>query len=439
MSSKKQKRSYGTGQIHEKSGSYYGRWRTPDGRMLNRKIGKIRLPGEREGLTGTQAEREFRKMREAEEGAPRAQPGDEIPTVADVSGLLRQRLEIRGASDSYQEGCECVERLHIAPSRVGKSRPADVSTADVESLARALLKKNLAPKSVRNILSYLYSVFELAIKEKWTRENPVRGAEKPGSLSKGSSDDLEFLSVSELEAVFRAIPDETVKREPKATRRGRRGPAPPPPPDVYGPVLRRVILTAGMTGLRRGELLGLRWRDVDWVAQRIRVRKPDRRGVQSTRGKSELSTKRSVPMATRLAQVLDLWSKRTAYKGDDDLVFAHPSTGKALDGPKVSRRFKQACEDAKVHVIKFHNLRHTFGTRMAASNVPMRMLQEFMGHADSKTTQIYVHYAPSEHEVEMVDAAFVEEGPGVADKAKEAETEREQPEQVQHGEGGVEG
>ncbi len=74
-----------------------------------------------------------------------------------------------------------------------------------------------------------------------------------------------------------------------------------------------------------------------------------------------------------------------------DLVFAHPSTGKALDGPKVSKRFKEACGDAKVRVIKFHDLRHTFGTRLAASNVPMRTLQEFMGHADSKTTQIYSH------------------------------------------------
>jgi integrase len=130
-----------------------------------------------------------------------------------------------------------------------------------------------------------------------------------------------------------------------------------------------------------------------------------------------LSTKRSVPMATRLAKDLDLWSKRTAYKGDDDLVFAHPTTGKALDGPKVSKRFKKACNDAKVHVIKFHDLRHTFGTRAAAKNVPMRTLQEWMGHADSKTTQIYVHYQPSVHEVEMVDTAFAVEEPDAEEEA----------------------
>ena len=56
--------------------------------------------------------------------------------------------------------------------------------------------------------------------------------------------------------------------------------------------------------------------------------------------------------------------------------------------------------------VKFHDLRHTFATRLAASGQPMRTIQEFLGHADSKTTQIYAHYAPSEHEVQMVNEAF---------------------------------
>jgi integrase len=53
-----------------------------------------------------------------------------------------------------------------------------------------------------------------------------------------------------------------------------------------------------------------------------------------------------------------------------------------------------------------HDLRHTFATRLAASGQPLRTIQEFLGHADSKTTQIYAHYAPSEREVEMINDAF---------------------------------
>ncbi len=99
---------------------------------------------------------------------------------------------------------------------------------------------------------------------------------------------------------------------------------------------------------------------------------------------------------------------------------AHPQTGNALDRSKVTKRFKEACVDAKVHTIRFHDLRHTFGTRLAASGQPMRMIQEFLGHADSKTTQIYTHYAPSEHEVRIVNEAF----------APKAETEGPEEEQV---------
>ncbi len=65
-----------------------------------------------------------------------------------------------------------------------------------------------------------------------------------------------------------------------------------------------------------------------------------------------------------------------------------------------------------MQVIKFHDLRHTFATRLAASGQPLRLIQEFMGHADSETTQIYSHYAPSEHEVEVVNEAFAPDPTG---------------------------
>lgn len=66
------KRAYGTGHLYEKSGAYYGRWRTLDGRQLNRKVGRIRRPGESDGLTRPQAERELRRLQDAEERAPQA-------------------------------------------------------------------------------------------------------------------------------------------------------------------------------------------------------------------------------------------------------------------------------------------------------------------------------------------------------------------------------
>jgi integrase len=111
-------------------------------------------------------------------------------------------------------------------------------------------------------------------------------------------------------------------------------------------------------------------------------------------------------MADRLVRELARWAQRTEYGADGDLVFAHPQIGSPLDRSKVTKRFKAACRAAGVREVKFHDLRHTFATRLAASGQPLRTIQEFLGHADSKTTQIYAHYAPSEHEVQMVNDAF---------------------------------
>ncbi len=130
-----------------------------------------------------------------------------------------------------------------------------------------------------------------------------------------------------------------------------------------------------------------RWLDVDWSAGRIRVRRNFVRGEFGT-PKSKRSS-RSVPLPTRVARELALLYQRSMYKADEELVFAHPHTGKPIDRSRLLKRFKGAVRRADVRDVRFHDLRHTFGTRMAAQGVPMRTLQEMLGHRDFKTTLIY--------------------------------------------------
>jgi integrase len=401
------KRTYGTGLLFIKHNAYYGRWWAPDGRRLARKIGPVKTADQPDGLTRREAERRFRAIQDGEARNP-TRAVDRTRTVADAADSLRNKLAIEGARTAYLKGCESMQRVHITPYLA--TRPlTKVTTAEVETMTAALLQTR-KPKTVRNTLTFLHSIFEHAIDRGWCQHNPVRRAARPKRRrDRDSNPDLQFLTLPELEAVLRAIPDHVVYRTPAPVRQGRRGPAPPPPPDVYGPVLRVIVLAAAMTGLRRSELLGLRWRDVDWTAQRIRVRNTYVLGEHSTDGKSDLSTRRSVPIADRLLAELDRWSQRSAFTGDEDLVFAHPLTCNPLDGPKVTKKFQQACLDAGVRKIRFHDLRHTFATRLAASGQPLRTIQEFLGHADMKTTQIYAHYAPSAHELDMINQAFAPE------------------------------
>lgn len=173
---------------------------------------------------------------------------------------------------------------------------------------------------------------------------------------------------------------------------------------LFGPTDFALYLTASMTGLRQGELIALRWSDVDWRAGRVRVRRNYTRQEFGT-PKSRRSS-RSVPMADRVAGELERHYQRSAYQGDEDLVFPHPHTGNPLDASALRERYKRALQSAALRPLRFHDLRHTFGTRCAAAGTPMRTLQEWMGHAQLATTEIYADYSPSDQENAMVEKAF---------------------------------
>jgi integrase len=265
-------------------------------------------------------------------------------------------------------------RVHLAPF-FGDKPLSKICPDDVQRFIAQKTREGRAPKSVRNYLGLLHSIFAHAEKRGWASANPVKHVDPPRKPDR--DDEIRFLDEAELEALLRAVPD-----------------------DRRGPTEHLLYLTAAMTGLRQGELLALRWRDVDWPAGRLRVRQSYVRGEFGT-PKSRRSS-RSVPVADRVGGALDAHFKRSHFAGDDDLVFCHPDLGVPLDRTRLLKRFKAAACTAALKEVRFHDLRHTFGTRMAAAGVPMRTLQEWMGHRDFKTTLIYADYAPSE----LVERAF---------------------------------
>ena len=112
-------------------------------------------------------------------------------------------------------------------------------------------------------------------------------------------------------------------------------------------------------------------------------------------------------MIMRVAAELDRLHRRSVFTGDDVLVFGHPTTGNVYDASKMRKRFKAAVAEAGLREeVRFHDLRHTFGTQAAAAGVPLRTLQEWLGHRDLATTQIYADYAPRAHESELIERAF---------------------------------
>jgi integrase len=381
---------YGAGTLVSRAGpngdTWIAKWRD-GGRQVQRGLGFVHSKKHPEGLTRAEAEAALAKLRdqvaiertEARAAEAKRAAAERRRTLSQVGEALIAAKRAAGRKPSTIEAYSYWLRIHIidffGPMPVGK-----ITREDVRGFASALERKGLAPKSRANALGTLHSLIEFAIDEGWmVGENPVKRVEKP-ALSE-TDPDVRFLETEEVEALLRAVPD-----------------------DPLGRVERVMYLTAAMTGMRQGELFALRWRDVDWSARRIRVRRNYVRGEFGT-PKSKRSS-RSVPLASRVATELELLSQESRWKGDDDLVFAHPETGRPIDRSKLLKRFKAALRRADVRAVRFHDLRHTFGTRMAAQGMPMRVLQELMGHRDFKTTLIYADYAPSEREAEWVEQAF---------------------------------
>jgi integrase len=370
------RRAYGTGTLRVVGGSWLASWYGPDGRRVQRKVGAVRTEGRADGLTKAQAERVLRRMREIDN--PRSAPDGQRVTMEQAGEEFGHRLELRGRRRSHRLTVASDLRNHIGPFFAGKTLDR-IGPADIERYVAAK-RKALAIKTIRNHVNTMHSVFELGLRKGWCQINPVKLADRP--TVKKTETRIQFLDQTELGKLLDA----------------------PYPDDAFGRIEPTLYLTAAMTGLRQGELLGLRWRDVDFDARKLRVVSPFVRGEFGDPKSS--GSGRSVPMAERVAVALGELREHSYYARDRDLVFCHPETGKPLDRSKLVRRFKQALARAEVHRITFHELRHTFGTRMAAAGTPMRTLQHWMGHADSKTTQIYAHYKPSDQEADAVDRAF---------------------------------
>jgi integrase len=145
----------------------------------------------------------------------------------------------------------------------------------------------------------------------------------------------------------------------------------------------------------------LRWRDVDFAASTIRVR-GSYSGGQMTTTKSDRV--RSVPLAAEVAEVLARLGSREHSTSDDDQVFIGLS-GSYLDASALRRRYVTALDHAGLRRLRFHDLRHTFGTRMIAK-ADIRRVQEWMGHADVQTTMKYLHYVPRAEDAQLVAEAF---------------------------------
>jgi integrase len=355
---------------------WYAKYRLPDGRQLQRHIGPVwngrgRPPSG--WFTKRGAEAWLRDvLDQARRGTLPGQVRTGVTFADAAAEWLRYIEHDRERKPSTVAGYKALVRSQLLPA-FGE-QPIESITAPM--IERWLADVDRSSSTRTKSLVLLHGIFKRARKLYGLPVNPAADVEKPSARRSG---DIEVFSPEEVMALVRAASSEQ---------------------DAA------IFLTAAFTGLRRGELLALRWRDVDFPGQVIRVRASYAEGVLTTPKSGKL---RSVPMAPDVATALAALGQRQQWTGDDDLVFVG-TAGTFLDGRALRRRYITAIKRAGLRPLRFHDLRHTFGTRMIGK-ADIRRVQEWMGHADVQTTMKYLHYVPREEDAALVAAAFAIDTP----------------------------
>lgn len=153
----------------------------------------------------------------------------------------------------------------------------------------------------------------------------------------------------------------------------------------HSPAYYDLILLALRTGMRRGELLGLQWGDVDLERREITVRHSLVRGILSCPKSYKV---RYIKMTGEVSEMLSRRRSRGGY------VF-HTESGDAWSYATIDRNLKIIGRNAGLPNVHWHAFRHTFASQLVSTGVPLHVVKELLGHSDIKMTMDYAHFAPS--------------------------------------------
>ena len=326
--------------------------------------GKRRWQTLREGTTLKQAKDELRNIEN------QLARGIYIPTkdalafnkVA-ANWLKYKKANVRGSTWNMYRGHVDNHFEHINDLKINR-----ISIATVEKFISDRRKKGVSLPTLRKVLITFGQVMKYAIRHKYIDHNPVSEAEKPKDQGEEQTFDIHVLRPPEVNSFLDATKDEKHHT---------------------------LFLLAIMSGVRQGELFGLKWSDILWETSQIHIQRTFNNGAWY-RPKSKAST-RKIDLGPKVIKQLKKW-KLACPPNDHDLVFPNKS-GNPLDHGHVLRNFFwPALDAAELQRIRFHDLRHTYASLLIDQGENIKYIQKQLGHSKpSVTMDIYAHLISEEN------------------------------------------
>ena len=326
--------------------------------------GKRRWKTLKKGTTKKAARGELRAIEdEVSKGA--YLPKREIPTFSEVA---KEWLEYKKPKIRASTWGEYERHTKIHFGELKDLKISRVTIATIEKFITKCQEKHKNLSTVRRILVTLNQIMSYAIRHRYTDHNPVRDAERPRrtnhDLRESEKKDakVKVLNATQVNALLEA---------------------------TEGQKFRMLFRLAIFSGARQGELLGLKWIDIDWQNKQIHIQRTFNHGTFFP-PKSETSN-RKIDIGPTTMTELKKW-RLACPKNDLNLVF--PSeTGTPIDHHHmVSRVFGPALTKASLPNIRFHDLRHTYASLLIGQGENIKYIQSQLGHSSPTVTlDIYAH------------------------------------------------